>query len=187
MSDSKNLRVTFKRLLFGTYSFAENIARLILEILPQPIRIIAFKVALRQFGKNSMIDYQTYLRYPWKIRIGSDVWINRGCELYGAMMSKDGFITIGNNCALGPRVRILSASHDYRYLELPDTAANVTIEDFVWVGAGATILPGVVLGKGAVVAAASVVTKDVAPFTVVGGNPARFIKNREVKHGSPLQ
>uniref|UniRef100_UPI0030DD06E6 acyltransferase n=1 Tax=Paucibacter hankyongi TaxID=3133434 RepID=UPI0030DD06E6 len=134
-----------------------------------------------------MIDYQTYFRYPWKIKIGSNVWINRGCELYGSMLSREGRITIGDNCALGPRVRILSATHDYRYLALPDTSANVVINEFVWIGAGATILPGVQIGKGAIIGAGSVVTKDVAPFTIVGGNPAKFIKNRGLEDGNSIQ
>ncbi|MBS0477402.1 MAG: glycosyl transferase family 2, partial [Proteobacteria bacterium] len=136
---------------------------------------------------RSMIDYQTYFRYPWKMRIGEGVWINRGCEFYGALLASGAEITIGDHCAIAPRVRILSATHDYRRLDLPDRAASVTIGDHVWVGAGATILPGVTIGSGAVVAAGSVVTRDVAPFTIVAGNPARFIKVRELESEHSIQ
>jgi acetyltransferase-like isoleucine patch superfamily enzyme len=178
LSAKSTLRL--KRLLFETYSFIENLVRLVLELLPQPLRYWIFKALLARLGAGSMIDYQTYFRYPWKISVGIGVTVNRGCELYGSMLAGNAHITIGDHCALAPRVRILSATHDYRRLDLPDTAASVTIGRHVWIGAGATVLPGVAIGDGAVIAAGSVVTKSVAPFTVVGGNPARFIKNREL-------
>jgi len=169
-----------KRILFETYSFTENLLRLFLELLPPPLRYWIFKILLARLGSGSMIDYQTYFRYPWKISIGNGVSINRGCEIYGSMLAGKAHITIGDNCALAPRVRILSASHDYHYLNLPDTAASVTIGNNVWIGAGATLLPGVTVGDGAVVAAGSVVTRDVAPFSIVAGNPAKFLRTREL-------
>lgn len=176
-----------KRWLFGTYSFLENLLRIVLELLPQPLRYWVFKALLARLGAHSMIDYQTYFRYPWKIRIGNGVWINRGCEFYASMLAGNAHITIGDHSALGPRVRVLSATHNYRHLTLPDQAFSVTIGRHVWVGAGATILPGVRIGDGAVVAASSVVSHDVAPFCIVAGNPARFIKHRELDDASPLQ
>lgn len=133
-----------------------------------------------------MIDYGAYFRYPWKISIGNDVSINRGCEFFGAMVAGDAYISVGNHCALAPHVRVLSATHDYRRLDLPDQAKSVSIGNYVWIGAGATILPGVTIGDGAVIAASSVVTDDVAPFSIVGGNPARFIKFREIEDKQTL-
>ena len=179
--------VSLKRLLFGTYSFAENLLRILLELLPHPVRYWIFKALLSSLGADSVIDYQTYFRYPWKISVGKGVWINRGCEFYGSMLAGNARITIGDHCALAPRVRVLSATHDYHQLDLPDMAASVTIGCHVWIGAGATILPGVTVGDGAVVAAGSVVTRDVAPFSIVAGNPARFIKTREVDDASAIQ
>lgn len=179
--------MNLKRFLFGTYAYAENLVRMVLEVLPHPIRYWIFKALLARLGSGSMVDYQTYFRYPWKITIGDRVWINRGCEFYGSMMAGNAQITIGNDCALGPRVRVLSATHDHRRLDLPDTAASVTIGNNVWIGAGATILPGVSVGDGAVVAAGSVVSRDVAPFSIVAGNPARFLKTREIDDESTLQ
>lgn len=180
-------RATLLRFAFGCYSFAENLVRIALEFLPHPVRFWIFKLIFARLGAQSMIDYQTYFRYPWRMRIGRGVWINRGCEFYGAMRAANGVITVGDHCAFGPRVRVLTATHDYRRLDLPDEAASVTIGDHVWVGAGATILPGVTIGSGAVVAAGSVVTRDVAPFTIVAGNPARFIKDRELDSERSVQ
>lgn len=185
LSAQSNVHV--KRLLFGAYSFVENLVRIVMELLPHPLRYWIFKSFLARLGSDSMIDYQTYFRYPWKINIGNGVWINRGCEFYGSMLAGNAQITVGDHCALGPRVRVLSASHDYRRLDLPDQAASVTIGHHVWIGAGATILPGITIGDGAVVAAGSVVTRDVAPFSIVAGNPARFIKLRELIDECALQ
>lgn len=175
------------RWLFGTYSFIENLLRIVLELFPQPLRYLVFKALLGRLGQHSMIDYQTYFRYPWKIRIGNGVWINRGCEFYASMLAGSAHITIGDHSAFGPRVRVLSATHNYRFLTLPDQASSVTIGRHVWIGAGATILPGVNIGDGAVVAASSVVTHDVAPFSIVAGNPARFLKTRELDNASSIQ
>lgn len=184
---SVGANVRLKRFLFGTYSFLENLLRLLLEVLPHPLRFLIFKALLARLGTKSMIDYQTYFRYPWKISIGQGVWINRGCEFYGSMLAGNAQITIGDHCALGPRVRVLSATHNYRQLDLPDEAASVCIGHHVWIGAGATILPGVTVGDGAIVAAGSVVTKDVAPFSIVAGNPARFLKVRELDDEHSIQ
>lgn len=160
--------------------------RIALELLPHPLRYWIFKALFASLGSDAMIDYQTYFRYPWKISIGNGVWINRGCEFYGSMLAGNAHITIGDHCALGPRVRVLSATHDYHRLDLPDRAASVTIGHHVWIGAGTTILPGVSIGDGAVVAAGSVVTRDVAPFSIVAGNPARFLKFRELDDASAI-
>lgn len=176
-----------KRWLFGTFSYLDNLLRIVLELLPQPFRYWIFKAMFARLGSHSMIDYQTYFRYPWKIRIGNGVWINRGCEFYASIRAGNAHITIGDHSALGPRVRVLSATHNYRFLTLPDQVASVTIGRHVWVGAGATILPGVRIGDGAVIAASSVVTHDVAPFCIVAGNPARFVKHRELDDASALQ
>jgi len=187
MKNTMNSKIQVKHILFGSYSFLENIIRLLLEFLPHPFRYLIFKASLNKLGAGSMIDYQTYFRYPWKIVIGRNVWINRGCEFYGSMMAGNARILIGDNCALGPHVRILSASHDYRYLELPDTAASVIVGRHVWIGAGATILPGVSIGDGAVVAAGSVVTRNVEAYSIVAGNPARFIKTRDIQSEHTFQ
>ena len=177
-----------KRFIFGVYSFLENLLYIVLDWLPQPLRYWIFKVLLARLGRGSMIDYQSYFRYPWTISIGKGVWINRGCEFYGSMMATSrAQIIIGDHCALAPRVRILCATHDHRHLALPDRAASVTLGRHVWVGAGATILPGITIGDGAVIAAASVVTRDVAPFSIVAGNPARFIKSRELSDENTFQ
>lgn len=170
-----------KAFIFGCYSFFENLALLVLEVLPHPVRWLMFKLLLGRLGANSMIDYQTYFRYPWQIHLGEGVSINRGCKFFGSMMAERGRITIGDRTALAPGVTVLTATHDYTFVDLPDQAGPVTIGADVWIGASAIILPGVTIGDGAVVGAGSVVTKDVQPYSVVVGSPARFVKKRELQ------
>lgn len=87
--------------------------------------------------------------------------INRGCRLIAFFHHKDVEIVIGNHVAVAPEVCFLAAGHDYNRLVLPDTAASITVGDYVWIGARSIILQGVTIGEGAVVAAGSVVTRDV--------------------------
>lgn len=109
-----------------------------------------------------------------RLTIGNGVWFNIGCHLdLGAS------ITIGDNAALGHQVMILTTSHQIgptRARAGAVTTCPVTIGAGAWIGARATILPGVVIGSGAVIAAGSVVTRDVAANTLVGGAPARALK-----------
>ncbi|MEH7299390.1 acyltransferase [Neobacillus drentensis] len=94
-----------------------------------------------------------------------------------------GEINIGNNVMLGPNVNIIAENHVFDDISIPIKKQGVVqkgiiIEDDCWIGSGATILDGVKVGKGSVIAAGSVVTKDVPPFSVVGGIPAKLIKTR---------
>ncbi len=176
------MNLSTKIFLYSIYSFFINILYLLMEILPSFGRNLIFKFIFKKVGRNCLIDYKTYFRYPSRISLGYNVTINRDCSLFASYMVDNIEITIGNNVALGPHVRIFTATHDYSTLDLSDTAASVIIEDYVWIGGGSIILPGVVVGKGAVIGAGSVVTKSVPPFSVAVGNPARVIKDRILSH-----
>ena len=110
------------------------------------------------------------------LTIGNDVYINARCVIHGGSAR----IKIGNNVTLAVGVVIHSDSgpntSPLLQKNYPIVAKPVTIEDDVWIGDYAVILPGVRIGKGSVVGAHSVVKSDVAPGTVVAGQPARFIK-----------
>ncbi len=163
---------------FNCYSYFENFYYTILNFLPHPIRILFFKIMFRKLGQHVFIDHGCYFRYPYQISIGNNVSINRKCSIFGSYYDKSTLIVIGNNVAIAPEVKIFSASHDYQDISLPDYGEGIYIEDYVWIGGGAIILPGVKIGKGSVIGAGSIVTHDIPDWSVAVGNPARVIKKR---------
>jgi maltose O-acetyltransferase len=108
------------------------------------------------------------------VRIGRNTRINRNCTLD----IRSG-LTIGNNVSISPEVMILAGSHDVNDPEFRQLPGPIVIEDHVWIGSRAMILPDVTLGRGAVIAAGSIVTKDVEPLTIVAGVPARPVGMRD--------
>lgn len=121
-------------------------------------------------GENSRVSAPLTAIRPHMVKIGKNVVVMPGCLLMSA-----GGITIDDGAMIAANVQLISNNHDL-YERQVITCKPVHIGKNAWIGAGATILPGVTVGDNAVVGAASVVTKDVAPDTIVAGNPAKFIK-----------
>ena len=115
---------------------------------------------------------------PFYTNIGRNITVGKGCFINtGCHFGDQGGITLGDNVLLGSNVVIATANHDFAQAKRRTAyPAPVVIGDNVWIGSSVTIVPGVHIGDGAIVAAGSVVTKDVPPNTIVGGNPARIIK-----------
>ncbi len=166
------------KLFYHVFSYCINLITIILNILPPCFRMLFFKLTFNKLGRDCIIDCNCYIRYPWRISFGRHVILNRGCELYPSIRKKDGTIQIEDFVVLGPNVIIFAAGHDYTTLELKDTAQNVYIHKWVWIGGKSIILPGVTIGEGAIIGAGSVVTKDIPPYSIAVGNPARVIKTR---------
>ena len=160
-------------LKFEIYSYLEQLMWVVLDLMPPFIRRFVFRAVFRRFGHGSLIDYGVYIRYAFKVSIGENTTINRGCQFFGSYHIADVSIVIGNNVAISPEVKFFAAGHDYTDLSLPDTGASIVVGDNAWIGGGATILQGVTIGEGAVIAAGSIVTKDVPPYSLAMGTPAK--------------
>ena len=130
---------------------------------------------LKQVGDNAVYP-SAKIWAPWNITMGKHVAVDDGVILYSVDK-----ITIGTKIAISRDVFVCTASHDISEPNRPLVTGSITICDGVWIGARAIILPGVTIGEGAVIGAGAVVTKDVEPWTVVGGNPAKLIKKRVLK------
>jgi acetyltransferase-like isoleucine patch superfamily enzyme len=130
-------------------------------------------------GENNELSYGVcILTYGGSIVIGNNCSINPYTILYG-----HGGLQIGNNVLIAAHTVIIPANHNFsnREKNISDqgmTCKGIVIQDDVWIGAGCQILDGVTIGKGAIVAAGAVVNKDVLPYTIMAGVPARQIKQR---------
>jgi acetyltransferase-like isoleucine patch superfamily enzyme len=129
-------------------------------------------------AKSELLHGVILMTYGGNIIIGNKCSINPYTILYG-----HGNLTIGNNVLIAGHTLIIPANHIYTDINKPINVQGLTmkgiiIEDDVWIGSGCRILDGVTIGKGAIVAAGAVVNKTVEPYTIVGGIPAKLIKNR---------
>jgi len=134
---------------------------------------------LQNAGKGIWVEPPFYCDYGYNIYTGKNVFFNFNCVILDVMK-----VEIGDHVLIGPNVQIYTATHPLdaktrnSWLEY---AKPVTIGNDVWIGGGAIICPGVSIGDGAVIAAGAVVTKSVPSNTVVGGNPAKVLKEIDQK------
>jgi maltose O-acetyltransferase len=140
------------------------------------IRKFYFRLFGLKIGKNSFIHMRTRFFYPAGITIGDGTIIGDACFLDGR-----GSLKIGDNVDVASEVMIYNSQHDIQSKNFKPVEEPVEIEDYVFIGPRAIILPGVKIGKGAVVAAGAVVTSNVEEFEIVGGVPAKVIGERENK------
>ena len=135
---------------------------------------------LRMFGANvdwsCSISGKAEIVDPWNLSIGALSSIDMGV----CIRCRDQ-VTIGEKCCISRGAYLLTGSHNIFSPNFEMVTAPITIEDNVWIATKATIGKGVTIGVGVVVAAQAVVIKNVEPWTVVGGNPAKFIKKRDIK------
>lgn len=140
------------------------------------LRKFCYHLAGIKIGKGSTIHMWARFFQPKNISIGKDTIIGDHCFLDGRAL-----LTIGSHTAIASQVLIYNSQHDIHSEDFKPIEKPVEIGDYVFIGARAIILPGVKIGKGAVVASGAVVTRDVLPMKVVGGIPAKEIGPRKVK------
>ncbi|MBD3389277.1 MAG: transferase [Candidatus Altiarchaeales archaeon] len=142
--------------------------------------VLAFHPENIDLGENVYIGHNTILKgyHNNRMIIGDSTWIGQCCFLHSG-----GGLTIGEEVGIAPRVNILTAQHREGERSAPIRFCDleyepVKIERGCDIGIGAIILPGVTVGEGSIVGAGSVVTKDVPPYTVFAGNPAKKLRDR---------
>ncbi|MBC5636371.1 sugar O-acetyltransferase [Ornithinibacillus sp. BX22] len=156
------LRITAE--LNGQYHTNEEIQELFSQLIGKPVdqSFALFPPFYTDCGKN--------------ITVGKNVFINSGCRF-----QDQGGITIGDGVLIGHNVVLATLNHDVNPNNRKDMyPAPITIGKNVWIGANATVVPGVTIGDGAIIAAGAVVTKDVPANVIVGGVPAKMIKEIEI-------
>jgi maltose O-acetyltransferase len=163
---------TVKAIYFNGLLYLSN--RVVAHIPFHFIRLSFYRYCLGlEIGSGSHILMEAWFDAKRNFKMGQNSVINQKCRL-----DNRGSITIGDSVSISAEVCILTADHDPQSHDFSARILPVSIEDYVFVGTRAMILPGVTLGKGAVVGAGAVVTKNVAPFTIVAGVPAKPIGSR---------
>lgn len=142
------------------------------------LRELFYKHSCASCGDVLCVMPYSVMSYAKNISLGERVYINS----FSMLVAKEK-ITIGNNVLIGPHVIINSGMHNYSNADVDinkqgHSTAPITIEDDVWIGANTIILPGITIGKGAIIGANSLVNKNVEPFSIIGGSPAKLIKKR---------
>ena len=164
----------------GTGEFSPaDFARLGQGVVFEP-GVLVFHPENIEIGDNVYVGHYAILKgyYKNRMTIGDETWIGQGCFLHSA-----GGITIGQAVGIGPGVKIITGTHkdlarDIPLLYCEQEFRPVVIEQGCDLGVGAIILPGVTIGRGSIVGAGAVVTKDVAPYSVVAGIPAKLLRSR---------
>jgi maltose O-acetyltransferase len=156
--------------------FVVSILHCVGHIPSHYVRRFFYRLAGMRIGSGSTIHTGATFYSPANIVLGEDTIIGEGVVLDGRDK-----LRIGNHVDFASEVMVYNCQHDIHDPEFRAVPQPVTINDYVFVGPRAIILPGVTLGKGAVVAAGAVVTKDVEPFAIVGGVPAKVIGERNQK------
>ena len=170
-----------KRLVNHAYVDLIQALHLVLGVCPWFVRNAAWRVLLEECGPGVFFDHRVYVKFPRLVSIGSDVSINRGVEFYAGLHGRNR-IRIGSNVRIAPNVRFHAAGHDPDHPDYAESGGDIVVEDDCWIGAGALVLQGVRIGRGSVVAAGSVVNRDIPPHSVAGGVPAKVIRTRDVDH-----
>ncbi|MDR6726278.1 maltose O-acetyltransferase [Paenibacillus amylolyticus] len=143
------------------------------------IRVKMLKEMLGSTGEYLYMEPNIHFDYGYNIHVGNHFYTNFNCTILDVCE-----VRIGDHCLMGPDVHIYTATHPLDPIQRaagPEYGKPVTIGNNVWIGGRAIINPGVNIGHNVVIASGAVVTKDVPDNVVVGGNPARIIKEIEVQ------
>lgn len=169
-----SLRIQFMRV-------AWSVGRILFRSIPRPFyapRRVMLRCFGAQVGHQVNIANTAMIYFPWNLKIGDWSAIGEDAYIYNL-----GPISIGEKATISQRAHLCAGTHDYTDAALPLITPPISIGNQVWICADAFIGPGVSVGDGAVVGACAVVHKEVEPWTVVAGHPAKFIKKREMKQG----
>lgn len=138
-------------------------------------RIFLLRLFGAKIGRGCKINASAKVWAPWNLQLGDLVAIG-----FDVLCYNPGRISIGNKVAISQRSHLCSASHDITLASHPLVTAPIIIRDRAWIATDVFVGPGVTIGEGAVLGARSCVFKNVEPWAVMGGNPAKFLKKREI-------
>jgi putative colanic acid biosynthesis acetyltransferase WcaF len=156
-----------------------SLGRLAFRLSPRPCfgwRRFVLRCFGAEIGAHVNTYPSTWIYFPWNLTVGD--WSAIGEE---AFIYNLGLVTLGEKVTISHRAQLCAGTHDYTQPDLPLLKPPIVIHSQAWVCADAFIGPGVTVGEGAIVGARAVVTKNVEPWDIVAGNPAKLVKKRTLK------
>jgi acetyltransferase-like isoleucine patch superfamily enzyme len=170
---------SLKRIWWHLRDELRELLLLVLAAIPLTLGVWARRVLMPRFlravGKGTTFQSGFYFTNPERISVGSNCTFARGAFITGG-----GGVQIGDWVGFGPDVKVWSVNHRYSDPDMPYQTQGwdpkpVEIQNDVWLGANVFVMPGVVIGQGAIVSACSVVARSVPPYALIAGNPARVV------------
>ena len=164
-----------------------------------------YRLRLKESFKDIRFESGIRIENPENVLLKSNSYFGINCKIYASEISKvyigsnasfnsnvmvnargKGSIFIGNNVLIGPNAVLRSSNHNFKSIRMPIidqgmTEGEIIVGNDVWIGSNAVILPNITIGDGAIIGAGAVVTKNIEPYTIVGGVPARLIKKRDLE------
>lgn len=182
--DIMQIRVIIGRILYNCLGRHLPLSDSRINLGSKKIRAICGKLILKECGRN--VNIEKGATFATAVTLGD----NSGIGVNSLISSE---VQIGKNVMMGPECMMFTQNHAFQDLSIPmcqqgfSKRRQIIIEDDVWIGARVTILPGVKIGKGSIIGAGSVVTRDVLDYTIIAGNPAREIGKRCCKEEKNLK
>lgn len=140
---------------------------------PYGIKRAVLKLFGAKIGKRVVFKQRVLIKYPWFLEIGDETWVGENVWIDNLTN-----VTIGKNCCLSQGSMLLTGNHDFKKNTFDLITKEISLEDGSWIGAKATVCPGVTSHSHAVLSVGSVATKDLKPYSIYQGNPAIFKTER---------
>jgi putative colanic acid biosynthesis acetyltransferase WcaF len=146
--------------------------------LPWPYGFKRFLLNLfgAKVGKGLVIKVKVRIKNPWYLKIGDNCWIGESVWIDNLE-----FVDIADNVTISQGAMLLTGNHDYTVSSFPYRLGKITLEDGVWVGAQSVVCPGVVCESHSILTASSVATRNLEPYSIYAGNPAKFVRARKIE------
>jgi putative colanic acid biosynthesis acetyltransferase WcaF len=144
--------------------------------LPMSVKRLILEAFGAKIGNQVVIKPKVNIKYPWFLTVQGNTWIGEKVWIDNLIM-----VNIGANVCLSQGCLLLTGNHDFTKSTFDLVTRSIKIEDGAWIGAQSTVCPGVTVGSHAILTVNSVATKDMIPYGIYQGNPAVFVKRREIK------